>query len=87
MDELTQLSDQILTVVTGVHLTHISPLEHNMGSGLDTGVALLHLPLLPHRPDVEPVHAVVVQLLVLVQEGVVHGQLLLVIIESGDVGA
>ena len=57
-------------------LAHVLPLVDHVEAGLQTELALgLSLP--PHEAVV---HAVVVQLLVLVQEGVVHGQLLLLLV-------
>ena len=71
----------VLTVVAVNVLTDVPPLVDHMEAGLQTELALSRS-LPPH----EAVHAVVVQLLVLVQEGVVHGQLLLlVVVPPGEV--
>ena len=65
----------------------VAPPEHDVGPGPHTGVTP-RLPPPPHRAETEPgVQGVVIHLLVLVQERVVHRQLLLVIKEAaGDIG-
>ena len=68
-----------------LHVPHVPPLEHDVGPGPDAGLALRLSPS-PHGAEAEPVHRVVVHLLVLVKERVVHRQLLLLEFTiSGDI--
>ena len=68
---------ETLTVVAVCVVTDVPPLVDDVEAGVQTVLAVGR-PLPPHEPvsPEEAVHAVVVQLLVLVQESVVHWQLL-----------
>ena len=70
------LSGWILTVITLMAVTDVPPLVDHVDAGLDAELAV-RVSASPPPPHREAVHRVVVELLILVQEGVVHGQLLL----------
>ena len=74
------LSGWILTVITLMAVTDVPPLVDHVDAGLDAELAL-SVSASPPPPHREAVHRVVVELLILVQEGVVHGQLLLRVVE------
>ena len=69
------------------HVPHVPPLEHDVGPSPDAGLTASLSPPSPHGAETEPIHGVVIHLLILVKERVVHGQLLLLLEVriSGDI--
>ena len=73
-------SGWILTVITLMGVTDVPPLVDHVDAGLDAELAV-RVSASPPPPHREAVHRVVVELVILVQEGVVHGQLLLRVVD------